>query len=75
MNITKILIGASIVGVAAYLIYKPKTKASFVRPERWVVGAYQNGQTYIYPEGNYAGGYWVRGSVNVPSGTMFTPVN
>lgn len=44
-------------------------------PKAMVVGGYnaQTNQTYIYPQGNAGGGYWVNGSVNVPQGTTFTP--
>lgn len=45
------------------------------KPSRYVVGQYNNqtNQTYVYPEGNIRGGYWVNGTVNAPQGTIFTP--
>jgi len=42
--------------------------------QKMVVGGYnaQTNQTYVYPEGNMGGGYFVKGRVNVPSGTTYT---
>lgn len=41
---------------------------------KMVVGGYnaQTNQTYVYPEGNMGGGYYVKGRVNVPIGSTYT---
>jgi len=47
---------------------------NFDSEKNWVVGDYSETreQTYIYPEGNYPEGYYVKGRVNYPKGTIFS---
>lgn len=49
--------------------------AGFVKEGQWVVGAYDatTNETYVFPEGNIGAGKRIRGRLNVPQGTRYTP--
>ena len=42
--------------------------------QKMVVGGYnsQTNQTWVFPEGNMGGGYYVKGKVNAPIGSTYT---